>query len=171
MARWVRRLAFLLRRRRHEDELAEEMAVHREMARELLERDGLSTAAARDASQRAFGSDALAMNRARDVWVLPWFQDISQDLRFAVRMLVKDWRFTVAAVAALALGIGVNASVFAVINAALLKDMPFDDAGRSSRSTPSMRKVAKRACPSSISRTTQWGRRCSQAWPHRPAAR
>ncbi len=34
MARWVRRLAFLLRRRRHEDELAEEMAVHREMARE-----------------------------------------------------------------------------------------------------------------------------------------
>ena len=130
MARWVRRLAFLLRRRRHEDELAEEMAVHREMARELLERDGLSPAAARDASQRAFGSDALAMNRARDVWVLPWFQDIAQDVRFAIRMLVKDRRFTVAAVAALALGIGVNTSVFAVINAVLLKDMPFEDASR-----------------------------------------
>ena len=130
MARWVRRLAFLLKGRRQEDELAEEMAVHREMAREVLEGEGLSTADARDASQRAFGSDALAMNRARDVWVLPWFQDMSQDVRFAIRMLVKDRRFTVAAVAALALGIGVNISVFAVINAVLLKDMPFEDASR-----------------------------------------
>ena len=130
MARWVRRLAFLFNGRRHEDELAEEMAVHRELAREGLEREGLSPADARDASHRAFGSDALAMNRSRDVWVLPWFQDIMQDVRFAIRMLVKDRRFTVAAVAALALGIGVNASVFAVINAALLKDMPFDDAVR-----------------------------------------
>ena len=129
MARWIRRLAFLVRRDRHEDELAEEMALHRQMAREALERDGLNAAEARNASQRAFGNDALAMNRARDVWVWPWFQDISQDFRFAIRMLVKDRRFTVAAVAALALGIGVNASVFAVINAALLKDMPFDDAG------------------------------------------
>ena len=106
------------------------MALHRQMAREALERDGLNAAEARNASQRAFGNDALAMNRARDVWVWPWFQDISQDIRFAIRMLVKDRRFTVAAVAALALGIGVNASVFAVINAALLKDMPFDDAAR-----------------------------------------
>ena len=130
MARWVRRLAFLVRRDRHEDELAEEMTLHREMAREELERAGLNTAAARETSQRTFGNDALAMNRARDVWVWPWCQDISQDIRFAVRMLVKDRRFTVAAVAALALGIGVNASVFAVINAALLKDMPFDDAAR-----------------------------------------
>jgi putative ABC transport system permease protein len=128
--RWMRRILYLGRRRRAEDELAEEMAAHRAMARDALERDGLGAAEARDASQRTFGNDALAMNRARDVWVWPRFQDISQDVRFAVRMLVKDRRFTFAAVAALALGIGVNASVFAVINAALFKDMPFEDPAR-----------------------------------------
>ena len=130
MRKVLRRIRFLITRTRREAELADEMAVHRDMARAALEAGGVSPDDARDTSQRAFGSDTLAMNRARDVWVWPWFQDLTQDVRFAVRMLAKDRRFTVAAVAALALGLGVNTSVFAVINTALLKDMPFDDSGR-----------------------------------------
>jgi len=130
MRRMLKRIAFLVRRGRREVELADEMAVHRDMARADLEAGGVSPDDARHASQRAFGSDALAMNRSRDVWVWPWFQDVTQDVRFALRMLAKDRHFTVAATAALALGLGVNTSVFAVINTALLKDMPFDDPGR-----------------------------------------
>lgn len=52
------------------------------------------------------------------------------DIRFAARVLARDRRFTIAAVVALALGIGLNTSVFGIINAALLRDVPFDEPTR-----------------------------------------
>ena len=55
---------------------------------------------------------------------------IAQDVRLAIRMLAKDRRFTLAAVVALGLGIGVNTSVFGIINAAVIRDMPFDEPDR-----------------------------------------
>ena len=57
-------------------------------------------------------------------------QGLVQDIRFACRMLAKDRRFTLAAVLALGLGIGVNTAVFGVINAAVIRDMPFDEPDR-----------------------------------------
>ena len=90
-------------------------------ARPLQRVDTGPLEAADAASRRAFGNDALARNQARDVWIAPPLQDISQDVRFAVRMLVKDRRFTIAAIVALALGIGVNNSVFAIFNASAIK--------------------------------------------------
>jgi len=55
---------------------------------------------------------------------------ILQDLRFAVRRLVKDRWFTLAAVLALALGIGANSAVFTLVNAVLLRGLPFDEPDR-----------------------------------------
>src|SRR6187399_1145455 len=55
---------------------------------------------------------------------------IIQDLRYAARRLVKDPRFTLAAVAALALGIGATSAVFTLVNAVLLRSLPFDDPDR-----------------------------------------
>jgi putative ABC transport system permease protein len=55
---------------------------------------------------------------------------IVQDLRFAARRLVKDRWFTLAAIAALALGIGANSAVFTLVNAVLLRGLPFNDADR-----------------------------------------
>src|SRR6266705_3407744 len=53
-----------------------------------------------------------------------------QDLRFAARLLVKDKWFTVVAATALALGIGVNATVFTFVNAVLIRGLPFDEPDR-----------------------------------------
>src|SRR5438034_11513633 len=53
-----------------------------------------------------------------------------QDLRFAFRLLVKDRWFTGVAVIALALGIGVNATVFTFVNAVLIRGLPFDEPDR-----------------------------------------
>jgi len=55
---------------------------------------------------------------------------ILQDLRYAARRLVRDRRFTLAAVAALALGIGATSAVFTLVNAVLLRSLPFDDPDR-----------------------------------------
>ncbi|HUE88745.1 MAG TPA: ADOP family duplicated permease [Vicinamibacterales bacterium] len=110
MRRVLRRIRYLLRLRHHDAELAEEMRFHKELA-----------------GARAFGNDALAQNRARDIWIAPWLQDISQDVRFAVRVLGKDKRFTVAAVLALGLAIGVNNSVFTIINMVFMRAVPFED--------------------------------------------
>src|SRR6478609_6917910 len=52
------------------------------------------------------------------------------DLRFAVRLLLKDKWFTAVAAVALALGIGVNATVFTFVNAVLIRGLPFDDPDR-----------------------------------------
>ena len=53
-----------------------------------------------------------------------------QDLRFAVRMLVKDRWFTLVAIVALGLGIGVNATVFTFVNAVLIRGLPYDESDR-----------------------------------------
>src|SRR5438132_1749844 len=59
-------------------------------------------------------------------WRRAGMQSILQDLRFALRRLVKDRWFTLAAIAALALGIGANSAVFTLVNAVLLRGLPFD---------------------------------------------
>ena len=76
------------------------------------------------------------------------------DLRFAVRLLIKDRWFTLVAALALALGMAANNAVFTFVNAVLLRGLPFKDRRSDhGRSAPATRATAISACRSSTSRT------------------
>ena len=130
MRKIIRRAWYTIRRRRLEADLAEEIEFHLTMKRRELEKDGLEPDEATFAARRALGNVLVAHDRARDVWISPWLQGISQDLRFAVRLLLKDRAFTAAAVLTLALGIGANATIFSAVYAVLVKPLPFTDPDR-----------------------------------------
>jgi putative ABC transport system permease protein len=125
MRQLLRRLRYILRQRQLEADLRAEMAFHCELA----EHDLASRGAARDASlaaHNAFGSAALAQNRARDVWIWPWMQDAAHDVRLAVRLLRKDVGFTVVMVLVLGAGIGVSNTQFTLLNAICLRGLPIE---------------------------------------------
>jgi putative ABC transport system permease protein len=124
----LRRLAYLVRQRQREDDLAEEMAFHRTMAEPARAAEGDEDAS--QTARRAFGSEALARDQSRDVWIAPWLRDAGQDLRFGVRLLAKDLRFTGVAILVLGLGIGVDNALFMAVNAACLRGLPIPRADR-----------------------------------------
>jgi putative ABC transport system permease protein len=121
--RLLRRLTFLLRR---DDDLAGELEFHRQMKADDLRARGVPEREVSPATGRAMGNDLLARERARDVWIAPWFQDASQDVRFALRMIGRERRFALLAMLTLGLGIAVSTAAFSFVNAALLRDLPFE---------------------------------------------
>jgi putative ABC transport system permease protein len=128
--RFLRRLRHLIGRRDFDAELSEELDLHRELRQRDYERRGLSAADAALAARRQLGSLAQAQDEARDVWNLGWLRDFSQDVRFGCRVLAKDRRFTLAVILTLGLGIGVNNSVFTIVNTALIRAVPFSQPDR-----------------------------------------
>ena len=110
--------------RKKRDELDEELRSHLEMAaRERAER-GEKKEAAEHAARREFGNVELVKEVTRDAWGWRWLEDLYDDARFGLRMLRKNPGFTLLAVLCLALGIGVNTSIFTVFDFTLLRPLP-----------------------------------------------
>jgi predicted permease len=119
MRKLLRRIHFLLYRDRLEAELAEEMEFHRQMLVRQHADNGAAT--------RAMGNVTLAREEARGIWLLPWIESLWQDFAYGVRGLRRQPGFTIVAVAALSIAIGLNTSIFTLFNAVAFRPWPVKD--------------------------------------------
>jgi predicted permease len=126
----VSRLVAVVRSRKHDREIDDEIASHLEEATDEYIARGLSRENARLAAARDFGGLTQAKQIYREVRSFTWPDNVRQDVKYSFRRLVKDPSFTLIAVATLAMGIGVNTAVFSVVNGILLNPLPYPEPDR-----------------------------------------
>ena len=91
---------------------------------------GMSEDEARSAALRTFGNPTLLRDQARSQWSWNGLEKFLRDLRYGARTLSRSPGFAIIAILVMALGIGATASLFTIVNAVLLKPLPFRDPGR-----------------------------------------
>jgi putative ABC transport system permease protein len=109
---WLRRIAYFLNRGAHDAGLRQEMEAHRAML----------------GDPRRFGNTLQLREAANDVWGWAWLDAIVRDVRFAARGLRRTPIFTLVTIASLALGLALTATIVSVVNAYLIRSLPYPDA-------------------------------------------
>lgn len=124
MPSFIRRLIWLTQRRRREAELREELQFHLEAEAEERREEGVAHEQARWAAMRELGNVTLLEENLRAMWICTFWEQVVQDVRYALRMMRKNPAFTVLAVLLLALGIGANTAIYSFLDALLVRSLP-----------------------------------------------
>ncbi len=120
----------MFKRKRSTDDFAEEIKAHLELEADELKREGLSESEARRRAKVEFGNVSTAQERFYLKDRVVWFDNLLRDVRFAIRQFMKNPGFAIIAILVLALGIGASVAIFAFVDAALIKPLPYEDPAR-----------------------------------------
>ena len=129
LGRWARKVAILVRRNQFADELKEEIAFHHQHVEEDMRARGMSAEEARHAAARQLGNTLQIRERSHEVVGFRW-ETVVQDVRFALRQLVRQPGFAATAIAMLALGMGASTAIFGFVDAALIQPLPYAQPNR-----------------------------------------
>ncbi len=128
--RFRRRLRYWLDHSERQRLLWEEMEFHIASMIDELIGQGMSEPEAIAAAYRKFGNMTQTSEESRSTWIARWMSDLMQDLRHSFRGMRRDAGFTAFTILIAGLGIGASSTVFSVVNALLLRPLPFRDPGR-----------------------------------------
>jgi macrolide transport system ATP-binding/permease protein len=127
MISFFRKLSWLTQRRRKEHELREELQFHLDQEADERLADGWTKDQARWAARRDLGNVTLLQESTRAIWTWPFFEQLVQDLRYALRTMTNNRAFTALAALSLALGIGANTAIYSFLDSLLLRSLPVSD--------------------------------------------
>jgi predicted permease len=127
---WTTRFANLFRINRLDAEIDEELQFHVDARVRDNLAAGMTAGEARREAVRRFGSPLHAREAARDADVFVWLETIAQDVRYAIRGLAKNPGVTAVVILSLGLAIGATTAIFSLVNAVLLRALPYSDSGR-----------------------------------------
>ena len=126
----LRRLRSLLEKDSTNAELGEELQFHLERQTEENIARGMPPDEARSAARASFGSLAKTTEDSYEARGVAWIDDFLQDLRYGLRTLLKHRSFTFVTVLTLALGIGACTAIFSLVNAVIIRSLPYGDPGK-----------------------------------------
>jgi len=130
LAQWKDRLRWMFRREIAENDLDQELRAHLAIEERQRTEAGESPEAARAGARRDLGNELLIKEATRGVWGRRWLEDLARDLGYGARVLRKNPGFAAVAILTLAIGIGCNTAMFSIINAVLLRPLPFREPDR-----------------------------------------
>ena len=104
--------------------LREEMELHIAEKAAQLQEDGMTPEGARAEARRRFGNVGLKQEASREVWMLRFWAELGQDVRYGLRTMAANKTFSMLAILSLGLGIGANTAIYSFMDSLLLRSLP-----------------------------------------------